>query len=342
MTQAFLLAFGIIIIFLVILDIVETTLSPRGAGILTKHVISGTWRLALYLSGRNGSQQLLDYVTVFISISMLTLWIALLWMGNSLILISDFDSVITTSRVPASTIDKVYFAGYVLSTLGNGSLIPGSEFWKIYTALLSFTGLLLITIGITYLVPLLQAEIQRRNLCLHIASLGTSPEDFLISNWNGKDFSQLNGHFDDLRKEISYLGQNHRAYPLLHHSHSHIKQKSTPITMSILDEALTIMIYCLPDNTWPNESSLKALRNAITSYLSTLNNAFIQPSKDAPEQPDYDNLIKAGLPVTKDQEKIFDCYKSNGPRRKLLLGLLYTDGWQWSDLQLRSFQIHDT
>lgn len=332
---------GIILFISVVLDIIITTLSPRGAGFISKYIISGVWRFFLWTTGKKGSHQILDYITMIVSVVMLTLWILLLWVSNSLILISDYNSVLTTNHIPASVIEKIYYAGYTLSTLGNGDLIPGSNFWRLYTNLLAFTGLLMITIGITYLVPLLQAEIQRRNLCLHISSLGLSAEDFLIRNWNGEDFSMLSDHFDDLRQEIFYLGQNHTAYPILHHSHSHVKQRSTSITISILDEALTILLYSVPKDHWPKQASLRSLRIAINSYLSTLNAAFIKPSNKIPPLPNYDLLREAGIPILPNDEEIEKCYKRHEPRRKLLMGLLETDGWEWKDLKLRAITIEE-
>ncbi|MDF9797737.1 hypothetical protein OKW21_003000 [Catalinimonas alkaloidigena] len=341
MSEALCQWLGIVLLIGVILDIIITTLSPQGAGFFSKFIISGVWKIFLRACGKKGDQPILDYYPTIVSVIMLTFWIALLWFSNALILISDQNSVLTTNRIPTSYIEKIYYTGYTISTLGNGEFIPGSNFWMIYTNFLAFTGLLMITIGITYLVPLLQGEIQRRTLCLHIASFGDSVERILIQNWNGRDFSNLTDHFDDLRQEIFYLGQNHKAYPILHHSHSHIKHRSTSITISMLDEALTIMMHCIPQNHWPNKTSIRSLRFAITSYLSTLNSAFITPAKETPPSPDFEKLKHAGIPVTSDENSLRDCYEDFTDRRKLLLGLLHTDGWQWKDLNFNTLSIDE-
>jgi hypothetical protein len=39
---------------------------------------------------------------------------------------------------------------------------PEGNFWDILTAILSFTGLILISIAITYLIPVVSAEIKRK------------------------------------------------------------------------------------------------------------------------------------------------------------------------------------
>ncbi|WKN31324.1 potassium channel family protein [Porifericola rhodea] len=341
MAEQLYLWLGIIVLFSTILDIIITTLSPKGAGFFSKLLINGVWRALLWLTGRNGRNSILDYYPTFISVVMLTTWIALLWMSNSMILISDHDSILTTNKVPVTTIEKIYYTGYTLSTLGNGEFVPSNNFWRIYTNLLAYTGLLMITIGITYLVPLLQAEIQRRSLCLHISSFGKSVEEMLIRNWNGKDFSMLSDHFDDLRQEIFYLGQNHRAYPILHHSHSYIKHTSTSITICMLDEMLTIISHAVPQECWPNRTSLKALHMAVSAYLSTLNGAFIQAYKVEPPLPDFNCLREADIPIIMNEEEIKECYEKYAQRRRLLHGLLKADGWNWDDLQLSEITIKE-
>jgi hypothetical protein len=41
-------------------------------------------------------------------------------------------------------VNKIFFTGYTLSTLGLGDIEPEGNFWDILTAILSFTGLILI------------------------------------------------------------------------------------------------------------------------------------------------------------------------------------------------------
>ena len=67
---------------------------------------------------------------------------------------------------------KNLFTGYTLSTLGNGDFKPGTSFWRIYTVIISLSGLSILTIAITYLVQVLTAEISKRRLSIYIATLG--------------------------------------------------------------------------------------------------------------------------------------------------------------------------
>jgi hypothetical protein len=54
--------------------------------------------------------------------------------------------------------------------------------------ILSFTGLILISIAITYLIPVVSAEIAKRKISVTINTIGGSVEEMLLNYWDGKDF----------------------------------------------------------------------------------------------------------------------------------------------------------
>jgi hypothetical protein len=66
---------------------------------------------------------------------------------------------------------------------------PEGNFWDILTAILSFTGLILISIAITYLIPVVSAEIAKRKISVTINTIGGSVEEMLLNYWDGKFWS---------------------------------------------------------------------------------------------------------------------------------------------------------
>jgi hypothetical protein len=52
------------------------------------------------------------------------------------------------TNTSTTVVNKIFFTGYTLSTLGLGDIEPEGNFWDILTAVLSFTGLILISIAI--------------------------------------------------------------------------------------------------------------------------------------------------------------------------------------------------
>ena len=333
----FFLAAGILIVLLVISDVVNSTLAPRGTGFITERLRSGLWKFFLWLSNGKGENKFLNYAGMFTVTAWLLGWIGFLWFGNFLIYLSDPFSVAVSGTMRIATpLEKLYFVGYVLSTMGNGDLFPNGDFWRIYTAVISFSGFIIITLGITYLVPVLSAEMEKRQASIYIHSLGLSPQEMLLNSWDGKDFSTLSQHFSTLSEYIMKQAQNHVAYPVLHNFHSHLHREALAVNLVALDEALTILMLYLPDDIKPHKQEIYPLRFAITDYLATLGSAFIGPSRNEPGPIVANKLGAYNIPLRQhNSEAQFNLEKLRF-RRKLLLGMLENDGWHWGSIFMQN------
>lgn len=327
-----LLVGGIIILFLAISDIVNTTLTPHGGGKITFYFSRYAWKTYLFLSRSYGGSKILNLSGTIIISQIIIIWILLLWVGYFLIFASDPESVVnSTTGQQAGIIDKFYFTGYTLSTLGYGDYHGGTPFWRVFSSLISFSGLILITIAITYLVPINSAEIEKRKLSTYISALGTSPQDILLNAWNGKDFKALNDHFHELTDMILVNGQNNLSYPILYYFHTSNKNEAGPVNIGALDEALTILICYIPPDLLPDRQYVYPLRKSITAYLNTLNIADIHPEKEAPDLPDISRLVRENVPI-KERDSFAEDLESLQNRRKMLKAMLKNDGWKWEDM----------
>ena len=333
------LAVGVTILVLVISDIVITTLAPHGAGKITTFTSRYSWKIFLFLSQNYGSHKILNRSGMLVIVVVFTLWIIFLWAGYALIFCVDENSIVNINTGKAATIhEKFYYVGYTLSTLGYGDFQGTSSFWRIFSSFISFTGLILITIAVTYLVPITSAEIAKRKLSIYIASLGSSPQEILINGWDGTSFRRLNDHFTNLTNLILQLGQNHSAYPVLHYFHTSNKEEAITINLTALDEAVSILFHFIPKEKRPIDQAFLPLRRAITSYLHTLVAAHIKPAEKAPKSPEIGIMNKFNIPFNEDEENFKTCYKKLEKRRKILLSLLKNDGWTWDDMQGPKFQ----
>lgn len=333
----FFLTAGILIVVFVISDVLNSTLAPRGTGFITERLRSGLWRFFLWLSNNNGQSKLLNYAGMLTVIAWLLGWIGFLWLGNFLIFLSDPVSVLVSGSMgTASPLEKLYFIGYVLSTMGNGDLLPNGDGWRIYTAVISFSGFIIITLGLTYLVPVLSAEMGKRKASIFIHSLGTSPQDILLNAWDGKSFNRLTQHFTTLTEYVMEQAQNHVAYPVLHNFHSHLHREALAINLVTLDEALTILMLYVPDAVKPHKQEVYPIRFAITDYLATLGNAFIQPSANEPGPVMLDDLLAYDIPLKQHNQQTSFKIKKLRFRRKLLLAMLENDGWHWGSIAMES------
>ena len=132
-----------------------------------------------------GQRKVLQFGGAIILVSILINWLLLIWISASLLFISEPKSLMNVETNTTTTIvNKIFFTGYTLSTLGLGDIEPEGNFWDILTAILSFTGLILISIAITYLIPVVSAEITKRKISVNINTLGGSVQEILLNYWN--------------------------------------------------------------------------------------------------------------------------------------------------------------
>ncbi|WP_366186528.1 potassium channel family protein [Flavobacterium ovatum] len=323
---------GVLLLIITINDLINTSLSVRGAGFLTRRLSKFVWSLVLLISKKTQRKKILDLGGAIILVSILVNWILLIWISASLLFISYPDSLMNVETNTRTTImNKIFFTGYTLSTLGLGDMEPAGPFWDVLTAILSFAGLILISIAITYLLPVVSAEIVKRRISVYINTLGTSVEDILMNYWNGKDFKELEQPFVSLTDSIILHAQNHKAYSVLHFFHSSDKKEAFVINLINLDEALTVLLHNVSAEQQPSLNVLLRLRKAITSYLITLPAAFIIPGIECPPVINLSGLENEGVKIINPDAAGLK-YEKLTTRRRLLLSLLKDDGWDWADL----------
>jgi len=228
----------------------------------------------------------------------------------------------------ASAWERLYFVAYTLSTLGLGDFEPTAPPWDIATSIASISGFALISLTITYLLPVVSAATHKRQLALYISSLGGTPDEILIRAWNGKDFGQLGQHLINLTSQITLLGEQHLTYPILHYFHSVERSRSFVLSLVALDEAITLLNYGVRPSVHPDPASLGPIRRANAAFLKNLSSAYIKPAKGSPPLPSLDRLRADGIP-TVSTEEFEDALQRLQRRRKLLLALLQEDGWPW-------------
>ena len=151
-----------------------------------------------------------------------------LWASFFLLLLSEPTSVVSAGKkVPADIWEKLYFAGFTVSTLGIGDYIPSSDEWSIVTDVYTFTGLVFVTMSITYFVPVLSGVTQQRSLGIMLSSLGQSPQQIVLNNWDGRSFNRLIAQASSLANLLVMHSQNHKAYPVIHYFHTHKAKNSS-------------------------------------------------------------------------------------------------------------------
>jgi hypothetical protein len=319
---------GIALILFVVYDVVTTTLRVAGAGPLTSWVIDFLWKLALRLTPTHGSLAFVGFAIPLLTVS---LWLGLDWLGWSLVLNLDPAAVVASSGgQPAGFPGRMDFAGSLLITVGNNDYRAVGDGWRLVTVLAAANGFTLVSLIITYLLPLVSAVRQRREIAVCIRVLGAMPQEVLLQAWNGTSFGRLGDHLLALTTPMVSLGQGHLAYPVLHCFHSSERDAAVAPGIAVLDEALTLLCGVDP-KLRPDATVMYPLRGAIEGLLSTLSEAHLEPEEVPPPPPSLVALREAGIPTVSDGE-MEGITAGLAKRRRLLLGLVQNEGWQWRDV----------
>lgn len=325
-----LLLTGIVLIIFVSIDLLSTILLMNGGGMISNFVSKNIWKILFRLSNQSAMSPLLSKAGMIIIVSLFTTWILLIWLSFGLIYLSDTGSVIDTStELNTNIAGKFYYVGYTISSLGNGDLKSGNDAWRIFSNVMSMYGTFFITLSISYLIPVLNAVIKKRALSGYIYQLGKTPEEILKNGWNGKNFSILYSHLNSLNTMILSHSERHLAYPILHYFHSTTQKYSAPLTLTILDEAISIQLTYKIDDT-PNSLHWEVLRRSMDSFIEVLGKYDITRELSYPPFS-YEPGLK-NLPINATTEEINQSINEMTKRRKSLHGMVNRDGWQWKDV----------
>jgi hypothetical protein len=319
---------GIALVVFVVLDVLWTTLRLTGGGWMTIGLTSLLWRLTLRLTRSHERLAFAGFAIIQLTVA---LWIGLNWVGWTLVLQMDPRAVVVGGGRAASFWERAYFAAATLITMSPDSYRPGTQGWRLTSTLAAANGFILVSLIITYLLPIVMAELERRRLAVYITALGRTPQEILLRAWNGKDFGRLPDHLVAMTLPLMEVGQGHLAYPVLHVVHSRTRETALAPSIAVLDEAITLLAGVVPDQR-PDKVALYPLRQAIAEFLTTLAEGHLEPESRAPVGPRLDELREAGIATVSDEE-FRRTVGSLDDRRRLLLGLVEQEGWRWEDVE---------
>ena len=327
MVEIIYLTVGILVILFVFLDIILTTFSMEGGGKLTNLFMTWVWEGLLFASGNNGKSKLLNYAGMSMMVSLIFLWGLGIWLGTLLIFLSSQDSILHSSTGdPASIWEKIYFSGYLLTTMGLGDFVPQNAAWGIVSSLFSFFGLVFITLMVSYILPVLSKTVEKKQFSLFIHQMGNSPQSLLLFFWNGSDFSRIKDISTDLQQKILLLSQSHHAYPVLRYFHACRKEESLEVTLCLIDEALSLLIENTDPDQW-DEKEVLPLRHAITNYLETIKETYGLKGKREPNLPKPDTK-----PLFEANVKLATNHRIDNNRKITWFRLLKSQGWTWAEI----------
>ncbi|AQQ55303.1 ion channel [Planococcus lenghuensis] len=319
---------GLLILIATILDFLWTTLWVNGgAGPISKRVVQGTWK---GLNAIGSSRPTILGISGPLSLTLtLLMWILLLWIGWTFIFAGG-ETVLTDTRnnAPISWVERAYYAGYLIFTLGNGDFSPHGGFWQIMTAIATANGMLFLTLGATYVLSVLNAVTLQRAFADSITGMGMTSDALVQKAWNGKDLHEIDFFLNTTSSMLGQLTAQHKAYPVLHFYHTESKEKAAPFAIAVLDDALTILEDGVEEQVRPNRFLVEEAQSSVKSYLSTVVPSVVKPASTVPPSPAFEKLRTKGIPVVSD-EMFADVMQAKTEHRKKLLGVVESDKREW-------------
>jgi hypothetical protein len=336
-TDLLLIAAGAAIVLAVLYDLGATTISLSAVrGPVSGRLSALVWSLGN--RSRSECRRLQRITGPLLLVTILVGWFVALTAGWTLVFSAD--GALTSAAEPEQQssqvrwVDALFFVFGRLIGTGSSDLQPDAAVWSTAVALLTLSGVVLLTLVIAWILPVVGAVVQKRALASKISALGGTPQEIIRTSWTGRDLGDLNLHLLPLIDELTVLAQRHLAYPVIHYFHSSADRTALGPRLAALDEALTIIDAAGLDHverrTGLDVSVTRPLRQAISDYLSTLEYVFIEPADDCPPLPATDRLGDDGI-VDGDcvRARLEDRAAELRSRRSLLLGYVLHDGWAW-------------
>ncbi|QED38167.1 hypothetical protein FK178_10755 [Antarcticibacterium arcticum] len=313
------LIIGIAILLVVMYDFFFTTLSGSGAGFISKIIARLSHKVIQVLVKLFG-RQVYSYSGLFVNLKVLAGWILLVWTGLFLVYSSHPDAIVNNEGMVANLWERLYFTGYVLSTLGMGNFYPTSGFFEILTGVFSFFGFIFFTSSITYFLSVSSALVKKRILAKTINNLGNSPAE-ITASFKSLDKSYTLQQLQALQEMVDEHAVNHQAYPVIHYYSHPEPVVCLSINLTRLDEALSHLLR--KDEMVEFRKELNPLRNSLTNLLDHIYDNF---SKEIPSTETFKSGKSpgAGLPGVEDKNLEY--------RRRVLDSLLRSEGFNWKDV----------
>ncbi|GGI09421.1 potassium channel family protein [Egicoccus halophilus] len=321
---------GLLMVVVVFLDAFLTAVTAvHLGGPITKRVSLGLWRLGRRFARRPDSPLLL-VVGPTVLLSMLITWAGGMWIGWTLVFAAGPEAVINVDRGEVADFwSVVYFAGYTVFTVGLGDYAPNGALWQVLTAVATSTGFVLLTMTVSFFIPVVSGVVKRRELASLSYGLGTDAQHMLCNAWDGQGFDELRPHLHQLAPQINVLAQQFLSYPVLHYFHSPHRHSAIEPGIAALDEALSLLEHGVAPSVRPHPMVLRPTRVALERFTDLVARDHGADATQAPPLPDLAPLRRAGIP-TVDDDTFRAGMAGRAEERRLLLALVQGTSWRWN------------
>lgn len=251
---------GASLIFLGIWETFMAVLHPRAVtGPVTSAINRGSHRLLKTSLGR--SRRVALFSGPLLIVTQVLAWATLLLMGASLIVWPQLGHGITASGDEATDqtfVAAVYYAGFTITTLGLGDLIPRTPSMRILTVTVAGLGFSFFTLVLAYVISI-YSTLARRNQFADEIDYRTQRTGDAV-NYIGPylvsaDPSLISQDLYTLASNLAELLESHHFYPSLHYFRFAEPRYAMSRMLRVCLEVATV-IRCIREIKGPNPSNV--------------------------------------------------------------------------------------
>lgn len=293
------LALGLLVVSLVLVDLIATTIVvSQGSGLLTSTVTSALRRSWGRVARACGSKALLGWLGPVTIFAVIAVWALGLSGGWLLAFSAEPAALQLPAGEPSSLGGRLYHV--MTRVFGRGSSeLSAQGLWSVLEQAMGLSGVLLVSLTISYLIPIVGAVAQTRSMASTVASLGRSPEQILLNAWNGRDFGRLDLFMVQLTESIGLAAKRHLAYPPLEFFYARCPGESLAVQLATLEVSLLLLEGA---SKAPFDSAaLNALRGSIADLRQHVG---VRGEEGGcfPAAPSLRSLSEAGIPVVGEEQ----------------------------------------
>lgn len=321
--------FGLGLVTAVNVDVVWTALGTHGGGPVSGPFTMALWRIARRMFGRQGKHRLLSFAGSVILALQLVLWTLLLWAGW-IIVFSARDGALVSSQThaPADLPSRVFFCAYMLSTMGNGDFSPAGHGWQFVASVGTLGGLGTLTLAISFVLQVLSAVVQKRQMAAYVNDLGAVPREILRCSWTGVRFDSLADHLVQLTQLVPLYTEQHLAYPVLLYYHSEDERTSATLRMASMFELVLLLRHGVAEEARMPPMVIEPLYRALQGFAHTIRGEWVDPADETPPPPSLSILRDLGIPAVSDAE-FARAMADAAEDRRFFAGLVDCDARSW-------------
>ncbi len=342
-SQLILFIVGAAVYVLVMWDVLKTTLSLHGSGPLTNLIVNGTNYLisappAKFGEDTNASAVMYffaRYSGLLLTSILFAMWFVGLTLSLTLVLASTADSITQISEgAGVDLLERLYFVAASVTTAGFGDYVPSDNAWRLFTILTASSGLVVTSLGISYVINLIDAVVNQRQLARSIVNHGTTPADILAAFYDGHTFTPFGSSLQSVGDSILLHVQHHLAYPMCHYIRADDNRNCLPAALAVFDETLTVLLYEVPVEYQPNRGNLLLARRAVSAYLENLRDIYVDEAGETPPWPELTFLMTEWqiVPASRERHVSPDEREALRHRRRLLRAAVQSQGLSWDKL----------